>query len=238
MSISMGKRDREGDVQPPLDSGDGPLLFYTATKDGASSAGPLLHDKNRNGSRSVLSNFAKTPFELEFNGYRASYATVENAFQAMKYLKVGSKLEPGGLALAYNEYAYVIGQAKTPNRAYLLAQMKLVKNGSRPNFSTADRRFLDSDDKKAMQKAFDSGVRKPSFEELTSTDRVAIMDLALKAKFDQNINALNYLKSTETRVLIEHTTRDGFWGDGGSGVDETNNNHLGKALMRIREINA
>ena len=216
MSISAGKRGREGDVQAPLDSGDGPLLFYTATKDGASSAGPLLHDKDRNGPRGVLSNFAKTPFELEFNGYKSNYATAENAFQAIKYLKIGSKLEPGesgDLALAYNEYASVIGQAKTPNRAYMLAQMKLVKDGSRPNFSTADRTFLESDDARAMQKAFDLGVRKPSFEVLTSTDRVAIMDLVLEAKFHQNENALNYLKSTGTRVLIEHTKRDGFWGD-------------------------
>ena len=240
MSISMGKRDREDAVQPPIDDGMGPLLFYTANKDGASSAGSLLHDQDRNGARSVLSNFAKTPFELEFNGYSTRYATVENAFQAMKYLKFATIVEHDpapriALANAYREYAHVIGQAKTPNRAFMLAQMKLVKDRSRPNFSTADRTFLTSADATAMQKAFDSGVRSPSFEVLKPTDRIAIMDLALEAKFDQNPSARGYLDSTGTRVLVEHTTRDGFWGDGGSGLDEPGHNHLGKALMRIRD---
>ncbi|MAZ56127.1 MAG: swarming motility protein YbiA, partial [Flavobacteriales bacterium] len=40
-----------------------------------------------------------------------------------------------------------------------------------------------------------------------------------------------YLLSTGDRELVEHTTRDSFWGDGGDG---TGANQLGKGLMRIR----
>ena len=219
---------------PPLDTGEGPLLFYTSDKDGASSAGTLLHDTDRNGPRSILSNFAKTPFELEYYGVKATYKTVENAFQSIKYLTMASKLEAEPLSAAYRNYALVIGQAKTPNRAFFLAQMRLVKDGSRPNFSTSDRTFLNSEDATAMKTAFEAGVRPPSFEALTSAERCTIMDLALGAKFAKNQAARNYLQGTRPRVLIEHTTRDPFWGDAGTGKDNESNNHLGKALMKLR----
>jgi len=219
---------------PPVDNGEGPLLFYASTRDGVSAAGSLLNDSDRNGARSILSNFARTSFELESYGVTMMYATAENAFQSLKYLALASSLEDGPLSAAYKSYALVVGQAKTPNRSYFLAQLRLVKDGSRPNFSTPDRTFRDSQDAIAMQKAFDAGVRKPDFDELSSNQRVAIMDRVLKAKFTQNQAARTYLESTRPRILIEHTTRDPFWGDGGTGEDNATNNHLGKALMRLR----
>lgn len=33
-------------------------------------------------------------------------------------------------------------------------------------------------------------------------------------------------------MLIEHTTKDNYWGDGGDGSGQ---NKLGKALMKLRE---
>ena len=85
-----------------------------------------------------------------------------------------------------------------------------------------------------METAFEAGVRSPTLHELTTADRIQIMDLALAAKFEQNGTARQYLISTGTRVLIEHSTRDSHWGDGGSGENRPDNNHLGKALMRVR----
>ena len=245
LDIGMGKRQRDENMaEVPLDGGTGPLLFYTANKDGASASGHLLNDKDRNGERSVLSNFAKTPVEITIDEGVVAYKTVEHAFQSMKYRAIADVLskdfndttptEDRQLAQAYRDYAFVIGKATTANRAFMLASMRLKLNQTGPNFSTADRTFNTSDDKTAMQVAFDAGVRSPSFGLLTSAQRIEIMDSILLDKFEQNKSALAYLMTTRGRILIEHTGRDAFWGDGGSGLDTADNNHLGKALMRIR----
>lgn len=54
----------------------------------------------------------------------------------------------------------------------------------------------------------------------------------LKAKFRQNPKLGELLDSTQNAKLVEHTTRDRWWGDGGDGSGE---NMLGKLLMAVRE---
>ena len=59
------------------------------------------------------------------------------------------------------------------------------------------------------------------------------MEKVLHAKFVDNIDlrAQKYLLSTGDRELVEHTTGDNLWGDGGDGSGA---NLLGKTLMKIR----
>jgi hypothetical protein len=233
LDISMGKREREA-AQAPPDNGQGPLLFYTANKDGGSSAGPLLNDGDRNGPRRILSNFAETPLTVVHDGTTGQYRTVENAFQALKYQYAAITQPTTVLKAAFKTYASVIARGKTAARTFKLSSMILKKDGT-PNMSTADPSFQDSVDKREMQTAFHAGVRSPTLEEVTVADRMEIMNMVLAAKFEQNANARAYLLSTGTRILIEHTTRDSYWGDGGSGEDSLDNNQLGKALMRVRK---
>ena len=59
-----------------------------------------------------------------------------------------------------------------------------------------------------------------------------IMMTALKAKFTQHEDLQDYLLETGDAVLVEHTAKDRYWGDGGDG---TGKNKLGHLLMKLRE---
>ena len=58
------------------------------------------------------------------------------------------------------------------------------------------------------------------------------MYVALYAKFTQHEHLRKLLLETGDRKLIEHTSRDSYWGDGGDGSGQ---NKLGKLLMKLRE---
>ncbi|HWG46673.1 MAG TPA: NADAR family protein [Gemmataceae bacterium] len=60
----------------------------------------------------------------------------------------------------------------------------------------------------------------------------AIMREAVLAKFSQNEEHRIILLNTGDAVLIEHTERDSYWGDGGDG---SGRNRLGEILMGVRE---
>jgi ribA/ribD-fused uncharacterized protein len=59
-----------------------------------------------------------------------------------------------------------------------------------------------------------------------------IMLRACMAKFEQHPKLKELLLSTEDRILVEHTTNDSYWGDGGDG---TGRNQLGITLMKVRD---
>lgn len=59
-----------------------------------------------------------------------------------------------------------------------------------------------------------------------------IMRQALQAKFDQHQVLKDILLSTGSCELIEHTTNDSYWGDGGDGAGR---NMLGILLMELRQ---
>lgn len=62
--------------------------------------------------------------------------------------------------------------------------------------------------------------------------KVRIMHQAVLAKFSQHRELRAILLSTEDALLVEHTDRDDFWGDGGDGSGK---NMLGRILMQVRE---
>lgn len=59
-----------------------------------------------------------------------------------------------------------------------------------------------------------------------------IMREALRAKFTQHEDLKKILLETGDAELVEHTTNDNYWGDGGDGKGK---NMLGKLLMELRE---
>ena len=59
-----------------------------------------------------------------------------------------------------------------------------------------------------------------------------VMYVALYAKFTQHERLTKMLLDTGDRKLVEHTTRDSYWGDGGDGSGQ---NRLGKLLMKLKE---
>ena len=59
-----------------------------------------------------------------------------------------------------------------------------------------------------------------------------IMREAVYAKFTQHPDLKNQLLDTKDAVLVEHSFRDNYWGDGGDGKGK---NVLGKILMEVRE---
>ena len=58
-----------------------------------------------------------------------------------------------------------------------------------------------------------------------------IMLEALRAKFAQHDNLKELLLNTGDARLVEHTSNDRYWADGGDG---TGRNQLGALLMQVR----
>ncbi len=59
-----------------------------------------------------------------------------------------------------------------------------------------------------------------------------VMYRCVKAKFTQHDDLKALLIETGDAILVEHTSRDYYWGDGGDG---TGKNRLGVILMRVRD---
>lgn len=62
--------------------------------------------------------------------------------------------------------------------------------------------------------------------------KVAIMRKAVLAKFTQHQELRELLLGTGDAKLVEHTSNDDYWGDGGDGHGK---NMLGRILMEVRE---
>ncbi|QDT91765.1 NADAR family protein [Gimesia algae] len=62
--------------------------------------------------------------------------------------------------------------------------------------------------------------------------KVSIMRKAVLAKFSQHEDLCTMLISTGNAKIVEHTSNDSYWGDGGNGSGK---NMLGQILMQVRE---
>ena len=60
-----------------------------------------------------------------------------------------------------------------------------------------------------------------------------IMKLALLNKFKQHSDLEKKLIDTGIKTLVEHTSNDSYWGDGGDGKGK---NRLGELLMEVRNL--
>jgi len=74
----------------------------------------------------------------------------------------------------------------------------------------------------------DRGARLRSDWEAVKLD---VMRKAVRAKFEQHEDIRRILLGTGDLTIVEHTTNDRFWGDGGDGSGQ---NWLGLILMEVR----
>jgi ribA/ribD-fused uncharacterized protein len=101
------------------------------------------------------------------------------------------------------------------------------------------QKFLDARDREAVRRA-----RTPRLAAEMGRDRrrklrrdwesvkVGVMTDAVRAKFTQHEQLRELLLSTGDARLVEHTSMDSYWGDGGDG---SGRNMLGRVLMRVRD---
>jgi ribA/ribD-fused uncharacterized protein len=75
------------------------------------------------------------------------------------------------------------------------------------------------------------GRRLPGLREDWEQVKEDVMLRALRAKFTQHAGLARLLSSTQDAELVEHTTNDTYWADGGDGSGK---NRLGVLLMQLR----
>ena len=163
-----------------------------------------------------FSNFYPSPFTL--NGIlhhgdtmtRILYPTVEHYFKAQKFM--GPNASPRSL-----EYARLIISQNTPNKAKILGNQQ-IRGGYRwiQELNNIIRSYEDITIRPDWNEVRDNAMRR-----------------AILNKFIRNHNLLNILLTTNDKIIIEHTSRDNYWGDGGDGSGQ---NKLGKILMETRDI--
>lgn len=79
----------------------------------------------------------------------------------------------------------------------------------------------------SMGRSWERPLR-PDWEEVKDD----VMRDAVLAKFTQHKKIRRILMDTGDALLVEHTWRDSYWGDGGDGQGQ---NRLGQILMEVRE---
>lgn len=85
--------------------------------------------------------------------------------------------------------------------------------------------------KSPMQAARMGRDRKRPLKKEWESVKIAVMRQAVLAKFTQHADLRELLLSTGTCRIVEHTTNDSYWGDGGDGSGK---NMLGQILMDVR----
>ena len=73
--------------------------------------------------------------------------------------------------------------------------------------------------------------KRPLRRDWESVKESVMLD-ALRAKFTQHEELKAVLLGTGDAILVEHTAKDSYWGDGGDGSGK---NRLGHLLMKVRE---
>jgi len=143
--------------------------------------------------------------------YRGNfYCTVEHAFHAAKFLP------PGATALQ-KEYAEHIRQQPTGNMAFVLGKQKKVTGRAWVNNLN---RLIEAYPRERVPMREDWDAVKDS-----------IMRVLLHQKF-QVPRFRDALLATGDKAIVEHSTRDAYWGDG---VDGKGANRLGQLLVKVRE---
>lgn len=155
-----------------------------------------------------FSNFYPSPIPLKIGNEIVLCETVENAYQASKFLTNNKN----NLV-----YAKLIATAPTPTQAFLYGRQKITKNGFPAKMALNP----------TIQASLDAGIKPREDWENVKLD---VMRGCLRQKFtDPELRKI--LMDTGDAELVEHTQRDSYWADNGDGSGK---NWLGKLLMEIR----
>eukprot|EP01083_Nonionella_stella_P074303 201494_1 len=125
----------------------------------------------------------------------------------------------------YKKYFNLIADAPTPSKCFTLATQR-----TRGGYAT---KWIYSKTNPTKLNEIVKQYRNKQVTMRDDWDKVKdhIMLKALRFKFKQNLHLKKLLLSTGDALLIEHTKRDCYWGDGGDG---TGQNKLGLSLMEVR----
>lgn len=100
-------------------------------------------------------------------------------------------------------------------------------------------KFLDSENQEAIRLTKSPMIaarmgrdRKRPLRADWESVKIGLMTDAVMAKFTAHEDMRTILLSTGSAIIVEHTKRDKFWGDGG---DKSGKNWLGVILMRVRD---
>lgn len=159
------------------------------------------------GVNGIFSNYWSIPGGFVYQNIR--YPTSEHAFQAAKFDYPGSSERS-------KEYAKIISQQSTPNKARILALQKI---GGGYKWRT---------DLNPIITEYSDVLLRPNWDGV----KVKVMHDILTAKFTQCKQCQDTLFATGDRYIAEASPRDNLWG---TGKDGTGQNYLGRLLMMIRD---
>ena len=115
-----------------------------------------------------------------------------------------------------------IGKRTWPTTEHYFQAMKFKAKSDQEEIRKANSPMLAArmgrDRKRTLRKDWESA-------------KVNVMREALTAKFTQHANLRELLLSTGDAKIIEHTSNDDYWGDGGDGKGK---NMLGQLLVNVR----
>lgn len=119
-------------------------------------------------------------------------------------------------------YPIEIGKKRWPTSEHFFQAMKFKDIADQEEIRNANSPMLAArmgrDRKRALRRDWESA-------------KVNVMREAVTAKFTQHEELKTLLLETGDAKLIEHTTNDDYWGDGGDGKGK---NMLGQILMDVR----
>jgi len=153
-----------------------------------------------------FSNYSKHP--IIYGGI--NYPTSEHLFQAMKFMGPNATNDD-------KEYAEIIRNQNTPNKAKRLAGQKGV-GGGRPW-----QRELNA----IVQKYKTRAKLRPDWERIKDN----LMYEIVKMKTQAHPEVKNELVKTGNKLIVENSQYDSYWGIGSDGKGR---NQLGKTWMRLR----
>ncbi|MEK7484390.1 MAG: NADAR family protein [Planctomycetota bacterium] len=124
----------------------------------------------------------------------------------------------------FSKHPILIEGVQWPTSEHYFQAMKFPTEPDRQ-----ERIRQDSSPSKAKKIAWEpSSKMRPDWD----TYRDEVMLKVIREKFQQHPNLKKILLSTEKEILVEHTKKDSYWGDGGDGSGK---NKLGQTLMQVRE---
>jgi ribA/ribD-fused uncharacterized protein len=169
------------------------------------SESKVIHFYSADGANGIFSNFYKAP--VKYNG--KVYPTSEHAYQAAKF-------DYPGASEVNKRYVEAIRLEPSPAKIFFMGRQKKI--GGLPWRVELSKKI----------ELYKEAKVRPDWER----QKLPIMKEIVRAKFTQHLKLQDDLLRTKDAVLVEHTSRDKYWGDGGNGSGA---NHLGKLLMELRE---
>jgi len=149
-----------------------------------------------------------------------TWQNTEQYFQAMKFRETDQK--------GY-EYSNIIKEADTPMKVKCLGTQKKHHYGKswKINKKTDQRLLFDILDE------YKNITIRTDWEAV----KINVMIKALIAKFQQKDLCAKITSIPDNALLVEHTTRDNVWADGGDkGTEEKGSNYLGKILTVLSHV--